>query len=131
MREIPLQFGLPIAALLATMAGAAQAAEIVVPAGGERRIARAGSVNSQTCQSSGKEPLVIQPPAHGRLDIRTEDARVGNRNSRCFGQMARAFAVYYRPNPGYRGPDSVTLSNLVNNGRVDVRNDRTFTLSVR
>ncbi len=118
-------------ALLAAMAGAAQAAEIVVTAGSERRIARAGSVNSRTCLSSGKEPLVIRPPAHGRLDIRVEEARVGNRNSRCFGQMARAFAVYYRPHPGYRGPDSTTLSNLVSNGRVDVRNDRTFTLSVR
>ncbi|KUL96050.1 hypothetical protein DK26_08500 [Bosea sp. WAO] len=120
-----------MAALMTTMASAAQAAEIVVAAGSERRIARAGSVNSRTCLSSGKEPLVVRPPAHGRLAIRMEEARIGNRNSRCFGQVARAFAVYYRPNPGYRGQDSVTLSDLVNNGRVDVRNDRTFRLSVR
>jgi hypothetical protein len=126
-----MRLGLPMAAFLAAMASAAQAAEIVVAAGSERRIARAGSVNSGTCLSSGKEPLVVQPPAHGRLEIRVEEARVANRNSRCFGQMARAFAVYYRPHPGYRGRDSVTLSNLLNNGRVDVRNDRTFALSVR
>lgn len=131
MGEMPLRLGLLIAAFLATMASAAQAAEIVVAAGSERRIARAGSVNSQTCQSSSKEPLIIRPPAHGRLDIRLENARVANRNSQCRGQMYRAFAIYYRPNPGYRGPDSMTLSNLVNNGRVDVRNDRTFTVSIR
>lgn len=49
----------------------------------------------------------------------------------CHGTRIPAYGFYYRSQPGFRGRDQVVVSTVLNNGRVDVRTDYTYDITVK
>lgn len=104
-------------ALLAALQGAA-AAEFETKAGVEiRTVNRA--IFDASCRATGWPVFsVVTPPAQGALDIRraplTLKTAVDHKN--CIGATVEGLAVFYRPNPGFRGVDRFTVSRARDRG---------------
>ncbi|WP_081078514.1 DUF2846 domain-containing protein [Burkholderia territorii] len=78
--------------------------------GKEVRLSRHATWNRQCIGGQAPDLVFIRQPAHGRIDVRDESFQLAGTTSTsnsCDGATVLGKAVYYIPNPDYRGPDQV------------------------
>ncbi|WP_175831352.1 S1C family serine protease [Burkholderia cepacia] len=68
---------------------------------------------------------VVQPPLHGSIDIREGDYAIGP-NSPCAGQMVHGTLVFYIPEAGFKGQETVryvadSVPGVIRTALIDVR----------
>jgi len=75
---------------------------------------------------------ILNHPAHGTLIIREgtdyPNFAQSNPRSACNKRRVSATVVYYRPVPGYAGPDSFDLNGIYSNG---TERQRHFNITVK
>jgi hypothetical protein len=65
---------------------------------------------SDTCYSGGKPKVSFtRKPAHGSVTTEWKAYKMGKEAGNCAGKPMRGTVVYYKPTPGYRGPDKVSV----------------------
>jgi hypothetical protein len=65
---------------------------------------------NDTCYSGGKPKVhITRKPEHGSITTMWKPFRMGKEAGKCAGKPMRGTLVIYKPAPGYRGPDKVSI----------------------
>jgi hypothetical protein len=100
---------------------APQSVALAVPGNTDRRLDAARSLN-EDCSSVGKTVVKIAPkPAHGVAEIRYVDGYpnypASNPRSACNKRAVAGVELWYRPEAGYAGDDSLSVDYFPPEGR--------------
>ncbi len=102
----------------------------------ETRIGRHASADNNCYPRGIPHVSTAKKPLHGSVDVRVENVKMDNiigGGTFCLGRTVEGTVVYFKPMPGYHGPDSVSYhveypSRGSYRGRVE---DRTVNISVQ
>jgi hypothetical protein len=114
--------GLKVAVFLAGMgiAGYAQAAETAVVKNIDAvsgRVVQLGVMGAVTpdCENDEMKISITQKPSHGKLSSKKGKLKVG-KITRCPDLAANAAIIFYKPDFGFTGADSVVVKTQTKNG---------------
>ena len=110
---VALGFG-AIAALSGHAAHAASPTSIVVPANRTTEVGFLNVYDTHGCAYGARPRVRLKPPSHGRITTRWQRRpittnRFGLGGEKCVGRDMYGLAVFYTPEPGFRGEDSYKL----------------------
>lgn len=93
----------------------AQASDVNVKTSPGKRVlaSQFALFSPDTCYSSAlPDARIAQQPAHGKVEIGQEAKRV--RAGNCGSMVIQFRTVYYTPNPGFRGTDTISVDYFYN-----------------